>query len=83
MQGVRRYGGDLQGIINKLDYLKQLGINAIYLNPIFESPSLHKYDATMYHHVDNNFGPDPRKRCGDMGERKSGRPINLEMDNCR
>lgn len=59
--GVRRYGGDLQGIINKLDYLKQLGINAIYLNPIFESPSLHKYDATMYHHVDNNFGPDPKK----------------------
>ena len=59
--GVRRYGGDLQGIINKLDYLKQLGINAIYLNPIFESPSLHKYDASMYHHIDNNFGPDPKK----------------------
>lgn len=59
--GIRRYGGDLQGIIDKLDYLKQLGINAIYLNPIFESPSLHKYDASMYHHVDNNFGPDPEK----------------------
>ncbi|MEK7671087.1 MAG: alpha-amylase family glycosyl hydrolase, partial [Bacteroidota bacterium] len=56
---LRRYGGDLQGVIDKLDYLKKLGINAIYLNPIFESPSLHKYDATMYHHVDNNFGPDP------------------------
>lgn len=55
----RRYGGDLQGVIDKLDYLKDLGINAIYLNPIFESPSLHKYDATMYHHIDNNFGPDP------------------------
>lgn len=59
--GVRRYGGDLQGIINKLDYLKELGINAIYLNPIFESPSHHKYDASMYHHIDNNFGPDPKK----------------------
>ncbi|MEW6193648.1 MAG: glycoside hydrolase family 13 protein [Bacteroidota bacterium] len=56
---IRRYGGDLQGMINKLDYLKELGITAIYLNPIFESPSLHKYDATMYHHIDNNFGPDP------------------------
>jgi len=56
---IRRYGGDLQGVIDKLDYLKKLGITAIYLNPIFESPSLHKYDATMYHHVDNNFGPDP------------------------
>jgi cyclomaltodextrinase / maltogenic alpha-amylase / neopullulanase len=55
----RRYGGDLQGVIDKLDYLSNLGVNAIYLNPIFESPSLHKYDATMYHHVDNNFGPDP------------------------
>lgn len=56
----RRYGGDLQGILDKLDYLKDLGITAIYLNPIFESPSLHKYDATFYHHVDNNFGPNPK-----------------------
>jgi len=55
----RRYGGDLQGVLDKLDYLTELGINAIYFNPIFESPSLHKYDATYYHHVDNNFGPDP------------------------
>jgi glycosidase len=39
--------------------LQDLGINAIYLNPIFESPSLHKYDASMYHHIDNNFGPNP------------------------
>lgn len=55
----RRYGGDLQGIIDKLDYLQDLGINAIYLNPIFQSPSLHKYDGESYHHVDPNFGPDP------------------------
>ncbi len=59
--GVRRYGGDIQGIINKLDYLKELGINAIFLNPIFESPSLHKYDASMYHHIDNNFGTNPQE----------------------
>ncbi|MBK8943987.1 MAG: glycoside hydrolase family 13 protein [Ignavibacteriae bacterium] len=59
--GVRRYGGDLQGILDKLDYLVDFGINAIYLNPVFESPSLHKYDATMYHHIDNNFGPNPEK----------------------
>jgi len=56
---IRRYGGDLQGVIDKLDYLEELGINAIYFNPVFESPSLHKYDATFYHHIDNNFGPDP------------------------
>ncbi len=55
----RRYGGDLQGIIEKLDYLRDLGINAIYLNPIFESPSLHKYDVSTYIHVDDNFGPEP------------------------
>ncbi|MCB9205974.1 MAG: glycoside hydrolase family 13 protein [Ignavibacteriales bacterium] len=59
--GVRRYGGDLQGVINKLDYLQNLGITAIYFNPVFESPSLHKYDASSYHHIDNNFGPDPEK----------------------
>ena len=38
----RRYGGDLQGVIDKLDYLKDLGITAIYLNPVFASPSLHR-----------------------------------------
>jgi cyclomaltodextrinase len=57
--GARRYGGDLQGVINRLDYIKSLGVTAIYFNPVFESPSLHKYDATMYHHIDNNFGPNP------------------------
>ena len=55
----RRYGGDLQGIIDKLDYLKELGIGAIYLNPVFWAPSLHKYDAITYHHIDPHFGPDP------------------------
>ncbi len=55
----RRYGGDLQGIIDHLDYLKNLGISAIYLNPIFDAVSLHKYDASTYHHIDVNFGPDP------------------------
>ncbi|PJB00187.1 MAG: alpha-amylase [Ignavibacteriales bacterium CG_4_9_14_3_um_filter_30_11] len=59
--GVRRYGGDLQGVINKLSYLKKLGVTAIYFNPVFESPSLHKYDTKMYRHIDNNFGPNPNK----------------------
>ena len=49
-----------RGLLNHLKYLKDLGISAIYLNPIFESPSLHKYDTKMYHHIDNNFGPDPK-----------------------
>ncbi|MFQ6677483.1 MAG: glycoside hydrolase family 13 protein [Fidelibacterota bacterium] len=56
---IRRYGGDLQGVIDKLGYLEQLGINAIYFNPIFDSPSSHKYGAAYYHHIDRYFGPDP------------------------
>lgn len=55
----RRFGGDLQGVLDKLDYLEDLGINALYLNPINDAPSLHKYDARYYHHIDVNFGPDP------------------------
>lgn len=55
----RRYGGDLQGVIDKLDYLKELGVGAIYFNPVFDAQSMHKYDASYYHHIDRNFGPDP------------------------
>lgn len=52
----RHYGGDLQGVIDKLDYLRDLGIQAVYLNPIFLSPSNHKYDTQDYSHVDPHFG---------------------------
>ncbi|MFP4497961.1 MAG: glycoside hydrolase family 13 protein [Vulcanimicrobiota bacterium] len=55
----RRYGGDLQGIIDKLDYLENLGITGIYLNPVFRAPSLHKYDGMCFHHIEETFGPDP------------------------
>ncbi len=50
------YGGDLQGITKNLDYLQHLGVNALYLNPIFSAHSNHKYDVTDYHHVDTHFG---------------------------
>lgn len=50
------YGGDLAGITEKLDYLKELGINTIYTNPIFEAPSNHKYDTADYMKIDNSFG---------------------------
>ncbi len=52
----RRYGGDIQGIRQELPYLRSLGINAIYLNPIFQAWDLHKYDTTDYRHVDEHFG---------------------------
>ncbi len=55
----RRYGGDLQGVLEKLDYIRDLGVTAIYFNPLNDSPSLHKYDARNYTHIDRNFGPDP------------------------
>lgn len=48
----RFYGGDLKGIWDKLDYLKRLKVEAIYLNPIFVSPSNHKYDCQDYDHID-------------------------------
>jgi len=50
------YGGDLAGLIDKLDYLQDLGINTIYLNPIFESPSNHGYDTTDYLTINAMFG---------------------------
>lgn len=50
------YGGDLKGITNKLDDLLDLGITALYLTPIFQSPSVHKYDTTNYFEVDEIFG---------------------------
>ena len=49
-------GGDLKGIIEKLDYIKSLGCNAIYLTPVFQSISNHKYDISDYYRVDEHFG---------------------------
>ncbi|MBI5216399.1 MAG: glycoside hydrolase family 13 protein [Ignavibacteriae bacterium] len=52
------FGGDLKGIIEHLNYLQELGINALYLNPIFESNTNHKYHATDYYKIDDNFGTE-------------------------
>lgn len=55
--GIREfYGGDLKGVMEKLDYLKDLGVDVLYLNPIFVSPSNHKYDIQDYDYVDPHFG---------------------------
>ncbi len=55
----RRYGGDLEGVLQKLDYLYDLGVTALYFRPLNDAPSQHKYDARSYHHIDVHFGPDP------------------------
>ena len=52
------FGGDLQGIRQKIPYLKELGVTALYLNPIFFAPSVHKYDCLDYFHVDPHLGGD-------------------------
>ena len=50
------YGGDLQGVLDKMDYLEDLGIEAIYFNPLFVSPSNHKYDSQDYDYIDPHIG---------------------------
>lgn len=52
----RMYGGDLAGVREKLDHLVELGVNAIYLNPVFHAEGSHKYNATDFRHIDTGFG---------------------------
>lgn len=58
------YGGDLEGVRQKLDYLKSLGVEVIYFNPLFVSPSNHKYDTSDYDAIDPHYG----KIVADGGE---------------
>ena len=50
------YGGDLRGVIEKLSYLKELGVNLIYLTPVFKSTTNHKYNTKDYFDIDPQFG---------------------------
>lgn len=52
------FGGDLRGIVEKLDYLDELGVECIYLNPIFEAASNHRYEAIDFMKIDRMLGPD-------------------------
>lgn len=57
------FGGNIQGIMSKLEYLKNLGISGIYLNPIFKAGSNHKYDTIDYYSIDPMFGDKELFRC--------------------
>ena len=67
------YGGDLKGVMEKLDYLQELGVEVLYFNPIFVSPSSHKYDTQDYHHIDPHLTVMIQDREAPLkkGERKN------------
>lgn len=75
------YGGDLQGVLDKMDYLQDLGVEVIYFNPLFVSPSNHKYDIQDYDYIDPHFGKivDERGELlseGQKENREAGKYIN-------
>ncbi|MBR1692158.1 MAG: hypothetical protein IJ711_05210 [Lachnospiraceae bacterium] len=72
------FGGDLEGVKQKLPYLKELGVTAVYLNPIFEAPSIHKYDCIDYFHVDPHFGGD--KALAELSEALHQNDMKLILD---
>ena len=75
----RFYGGDLQGVLNKLDYLAELGVEVLYFNPLFVSPSNHKYDTQDYWHIDPHFGKIVRESGSVLADRcqKRMKPASL------
>ena len=72
------YGGNLQGIIDRLDYLKELGISGLYLTPVNESPSQHKYDTTDYEMIDRSFGDS--KTMKELVQKAHERGIRIVLD---
>lgn len=68
----RRYGGDLQGVVEQLDHIVALGATGIYLCPLFDAPSLHKYDAQDFRHIDPTLGHP--------GEPGSGAEISRRLE---
>lgn len=72
------YGGDLQGVLDRLDYLQELGVNAIYLNPIFTSPSNHRYDTTSYEEIDPDLGDLATFQA--LAQAAAGRGMHLIVD---
>lgn len=72
------YGGDLPGLVQRLDYLEDLGVTALYLNPIFTAPSNHKYDVADYGQVDPHLGGD--RALADLRRATAERGLRLVLD---
>lgn len=77
--GMDFHNGDLDGVIQKLDYLEDLGINAIYLNPIFVSPSVHKYDSLDYFQIDPHLGGEEALQRLTEEAHKRGMHVMLDI----
>ena len=75
---LRHQGGDLIGIAEKADYLADLGVDVVYLNPVFSSPSTHKYDAVDFYRVDDHFGGDEALKR--LVDKLHNRDIKLIID---
>ncbi|MEK4508530.1 glycoside hydrolase family 13 protein [Paenibacillus sp. FSL K6-2524] len=77
-------GGDIKGIIDRLDYLNNLGINSIYLNPLFTATSNHKYDTVNYFEIDPQFGTveDLKKLVGQCHDRDIKVVLDLVINHC-
>jgi alpha-glucosidase len=76
--GCEFYGGDLYGVEQKLDYLQELGITALYLNPIFTAPSNHKYDTSDYMNIDPHLGTN--EHFAKLCEELHGREMKVMLD---
>ncbi|THF77297.1 alpha-glycosidase [Cohnella fermenti] len=72
------FGGDLQGVIDHLDYIEQLGVNAIYFTPLFEATTNHKYDTQDYLKVDPHFGTNEKLK--DLVDECHRRGIRVLLD---
>lgn len=72
------FGGDLQGIIDNLDYIQSLGINGLYLTPIFDAYSNHKFDTIDYYEIDPEFGT--KEKFKELVEALHQRGMKLMLD---
>lgn len=73
------FGGDMEGVISKLDYLQDMGITGIYMTPVFKSPSAHKYDTSNYYEIDPAFGDSETFRNLVDGAHARGIRVMLDM----